>query len=118
MWEKFPHFLFYNSGTQKGGNMITTCVLTGWLDDMKNEYLRYLKTRDIFVYSNKEVYSYIPVMYWNRKPNNPLFRKENGHYVIIQGHLECHEKYGLYVVAEKVQYAQLVPPLEEADNFT
>ncbi len=96
--------------------MIATCVLTGWLDNMKNEYLRYLKTVDIMVRGNTDVYSFIPVMYWNRKKNNPLFRKEKGSYVIIQGHLECQDD-EIYLVAEKVQYSAQCEPLELLDEL-
>ena len=88
--------------------MISDIVLTGFLKDIFHEKYRIVETKTSDVFKPTEDYaSQIPVLYWTREASNPLNRADNDTFVIIRGHLESDNEFGLYVLAENVQFLKV-----------
>ncbi len=88
--------------------MISTIVVTGFLDEIYAERFRKLKTTNtnISIWPCEEVVSFLPLLYWTRDANNPLNNYEKGQFVIVQGHLEANEEIGLYILVETFRIAK------------
>jgi hypothetical protein len=87
--------------------MISSIVITGYLNEIINEKFRLVKTcaEDAFQ-PYEELVSYIPVLYWTRDQKNPLLSTKKGTYIVIRGHLESDNKNGLYILAETIQLSK------------
>lgn len=86
--------------------MISTVILTGFLDENLKGGYRLVKSThvDILSPNRDEVVSYIPVLNWTRDDDNNLTRQPSGKFVLIQGHIECNKKIGLYILVEDFRH--------------
>ena len=62
----------------------------------------HIESREPF--NEDSYFSKIPVMYWDRSPNNPLLKIPNGHFVVLFGRLESHKDLGIYVLVEQMRH--------------
>ncbi|MFA7032751.1 MAG: hypothetical protein WC201_04235 [Bacilli bacterium] len=87
--------------------MISSVVLTGYLDDVLHERFRLIKTsyNDTFK-PDEDIISMIPTLYWTRDNKNPLINSKKGAYIVIRGHLESDSVIGLYILAETIQLSK------------
>ena len=86
--------------------MISTVALLGQAGDLIDGFpeFRIIHIESREPYNEESCFSQIPVMYWDRRPNNPLLRIPNGHFVVIFGRLESHPKLGLFVLVEQMRH--------------
>lgn len=86
--------------------MISTVSLLGQAGDQIEGFpefrIVHIESREAF--NEESFFSKIPVMYWDRSPNNPLLRIPNGHFVVLFGRLESHPKLGLFVLVEQMRH--------------
>ena len=87
--------------------MISSVVLTGYLQDVLNERFRLVKTSNNDTFKPEEdIVSLIPVLYWTRDNKNPLINSKKGTYIVIRGHIESDSAIGLYILAETIQLSK------------
>jgi hypothetical protein len=87
--------------------MISSVVITGYLNEIINEKFRLVKTSSEDAFQPcAELVSYIPVLYWTRDQKNPLLSTKKGVFIVIRGHLESDKKIGLYILAETIQLSK------------
>ena len=86
--------------------MISTVSLLGQAGDQIAEFpefrIVHIESRE--PYNEDSFFSEIPVMYWDRSPNNPLLKVPNGHFMVLFGRLESHPKLGLFVLVEQMRH--------------
>ena len=86
--------------------MISTVSLLGLAGDRIEGYpefrIVHIESREAF--NEESFFSEIPVMYWDRSPNNPLLRVPNEHFMVLFGRLESHPKLGLFVLVEQMRH--------------
>lgn len=87
--------------------MISSVVITGYLNEIVNEKFRLIKTSSEDAFQPcEELVSYIPVLYWTRDQKNPLLSTKKGAYIVIRGHIESDNNLGLYILAETIQLSK------------
>jgi len=86
--------------------MISTVTILGQADDPIDGYpqFRYVHIESREPFEEAEFHCKIPVMYWDRSTQNVLLKIPNGHFVVIFGRVEHHEKLGLFVLAEQIRH--------------
>lgn len=87
--------------------MISSVVLTGYLNDILYERFRLIQTSHTDAFKpDEDIISLIPVLYWTRDNKNPLINSKKGAYIVIRGHLESDSVVGLYILAETIQLSK------------
>ena len=86
--------------------MISTVSLLGQAGEIIADHpeFRYISIESREPFNEESIFSQIPVMYWDRSPNNPLLKIPNGHFVVVFGRLESHPKLGLFVLVEQMRH--------------
>ena len=86
--------------------MISTVSLLGQAGEIVPGHpefrIVHIESREPF--NEDSYFSKIPVMYWDRSPNNPLLKIPNGHFVVLFGRLESHKDLGIYVLVEQMRH--------------
>lgn len=85
--------------------MISNVFLIGILSAPITDTVRYLQVERN--YKNSEgafVTDRIPVIYWTKTANSFFMGLKEGSYVAVRGRMETHDKVGLIVVADHLEY--------------
>ena len=82
--------------------MISDVVIVGVAKDNLKRGFRNFYIDSVHPLSETRTYSYIKVNYWTKENYTRLNRIKTGTSVVIRGHLENDDEYGLFVVAESI----------------
>ena len=50
--------------------------------------------------------SHIPLLYWTREEDSRLNKIKDGAMVVIKGHLESDDEYGIFIVCESIHFTK------------
>ena len=84
--------------------MISDVVLVGVARDNLTRGFRNFDVDSINPLNEHRHYSLIKVAYWTREDYTRLNRIKKGTAVVIRGHLESDDEYGLFIVAESLYF--------------
>ena len=82
--------------------MISDVVLVGIAKENLKRGFRYFDIDSINPLTESKVHSQIIVSYWTKEKVTRLNRIKKDTPVVIKGHIEIDEEYGLFIVAESI----------------
>ena len=82
--------------------MISDVVLVGIAKENLKRGFRHFDIDSINPLTESKVHSLIAVSYWTREKVTRLNRIKKDTPVVIKGHIEIDEEYGLFIVAESI----------------